>query len=734
MKVFKKSSVAIVVSAALFPALTAQAALVTQTTECPANTQCETVIKENGDASYNGNDIIVENGHGIVYRGDASTPFGSLYLKKDITVSGVGAHAIHVEAGSEFKGNLNIEGGSVISQDDTAIKIDGNFVSGTATNPNLGIYLKGGTITGKENAIDFSQSDTSMRIDTEGAINGNILGNGAEGNKINFGYNGGAGKNAIFNGDKITGMTHIANWGNLTVIAQDKTILWEGDYDHKANATLDIHIGDNTNLNDEIIYIDGKATFNDNSTVKLSFTGSNINDLLGKDIVLIEAQDGIVGGDKVDVAAGSGFDKESLDASPLLTVSDSWLEQTDPEVNGGVIDNKLVASYDVNYQGGDSFVLQAHEGGATVTETAFAKYVVDETLSQHNATGSDASGQLLALLVSAGTDKAQTARLMDEITPDADGSEVFAALNIVDKIRSQADNRSTILRNSSYNGFAHNGWNMWTGLVTGYGSRDGDSARGYDQLSYGINVGLDRVFDDERLLGFSLAYVNANTDIDDTANSNDLSNIQAMIYSGWFNDRYFVNGNINVGYNTISSEREIGAASEYEGNTTAKADYDALQIGYHLTAGMLFDLDVIKLEPKVSYGYQRIRLGDYMENGSPASLKYDRVTYAQDQLSAGFSAYNTYQSSYGKLTPMLSVMGFYDMSDDYIKESVVLAMDPSTDRFVVYGDKVGGHGFEAKFNANLEMNNKLNIDAALAVLQKNDFSEATVNLNVSKRF
>ncbi|MGF1726812.1 autotransporter outer membrane beta-barrel domain-containing protein [Photobacterium nomapromontoriensis] len=708
--------------------------VVVNAAECPANTVCETVIKTDGDTSYSGGDIVVANGNGLEYQGGGKA-FSSLYLKNNIQVSGQGAHAIYLDSKALFTGNLNIEGGNIVSKNDTAIKIDGNFQQGNPVNPNLGIYIKnGGLISGAEHAIDFSGSTNSMRIDVHGTIDGNIIGNNATGNKINFAY--GSGKEATFDGQKITGVDRIENHGNLTIIGQNQTIVWESDFTNKNNASMDFKVGENSDLNNPVLLVTGKTTFNDNSTVKFSYTGSNVNDLLGKDVILLESEGGITGGDKVTVGAGEGFDVAgTFDSSPLLAVDESWLEQTPPEVNGGVSGDQLIARYAINYTGGDEFVGLVSEGGAKSGDIVVADYIVNYALKQHSQTGSDASGELVALLASSGADAATTAKLADELTPDAEGSEVRAALMVVDKMRSQVDDRTNVLRNESHLGQASTGWNAWSNLIFGYGNQSNGDTHGYDLNTYGINVGIDRVFDSEKLFGLSFAYVNSTSDIDNTSNSNDIDSLQGMVYAGWFNERYFVDGNVNIGTNTINSKRTIGASTGYEGNTSANAEYGANQLGYQLMAGMKFDLDMVKVEPRVAYNYQWLRVDDYSETGSPASLKYDRTAYSVKHFGAGFTAYNTYDIAYGQFTPLFSLMAYFDMNDDErIRESAALTMDTSTDRFVIYGDAVGGDLIEAKFNANLNMGNGLSAATGLTYYQRDDYNEAFMALSVTKRF
>lgn len=736
---FKPSLLSLLVSAYL-----AGPALVSAAETCPVDTQCETVIITGDNAAYSGNDIVVNDGNGLQYEGD--TKFTkALYLKKNILVTGIDANAIYVADGAVFSNNLNIEAGSdVRSTNGTAIKIDGDFEQGTATNPNKGIYIKGGsTVSGAVNAIDFSASNSTLRIDVDGTVEGNIVGNGLKGNKINFGYNGGGGFDATFDGHSITGIDKIENYGNLTVVAQSSTIVWDADYSNKKDdnkgtyATMTFKVGEQSNLDDPILLVTGTTTFDEGSQVTFSYTGSNVNDILGQNIVLLESEGGINKGENVtvgsDIPADSG---SSLDASPLLVVDESWLEVTDPEFNGGVSGDQLIVRYAVNYQGADEFVALVSAGGGTNNEIATANYMVNFALDEHNATGSDASAELIALLTSSGTDAQSTAQLADEMTPDAEGSELRAALMVVDKMRGQVDERTNVLRNESALGTANDGWNAWTQLLYSDGSQDTeDGINGYSLNTYGINVGFDRVFDAQRLFGASFAYARSSADINGSKNTNDVDSYQGMIYSGWFDDTYFIDGNVNIGRNSNTSERTIGGTTGYEGNIHAKAEYSSMQIGYQLMAGMKFDLNIVQFEPRIAYNYQWIRTEDYEEQGSPASLRYDRQVYTTQQLGLGYNLFTTFELEQGLFTPSLMMMAYKDLNpNEVFRESATLVMDTSGDRFVIEGDQVGGDMFELKLNAHLAMDNNLSFAAGINYYKRDDYNEFTIGLTTAKRF
>lgn len=696
--------------------------------EAPAGSSCDAFIANDGKAVSLANDLYITNGNALTYSGN--TPFVAQYLRKNIIATGTDAHAIYADANTVFNNNINLERGiSIISENGTAIKIDGSF-SHTAAAPNFGIAVKDGSIVrGNGAAIDFRDAQTAIRMDINGSIYGDILGNGVTGNKINFAYQG-ATANALFDGYTISGVEKLENWGNLSIIAKDRTITWSGDFTNKNNASLDFKIGDEVDLASPILLVEGKTVFNTGSKALFSYVGSNINDIVNKDIILIQSNGGMSG--PIDVAQNEITVVSNL--SPLLAQTDSWVTTTDPIVNGGISGNQLVVRYGVNYEGTDNFLDLALQGGANQYQLNAANYIVSYALSQYNKTQSEASGELLALLTSAGNSSAGIASIADQITPNAEGGEVRAALRMVDKMRDQIDNRSLYLRNQS----AATPWNFWAQTLYAHSRQSsGTYTPGYQTNGYGINVGVDRRFNDESLFGVSLGYQNANINIHSYGNEKDVDSYELMAYTGWFDDRYFFNGNVNMGYNSNSSTRNIGENTGYQGNTKATADYNSLQMGYQVKAGMTFDLDVVKLQPSVAYNYQWLRVDDYAEFGSPASLEVDRQSYSVKHLGAGLTAFNTYELGMGLLTPSLTLMGYRDLNDTEIivkKAGLTTDQGKGKGRFIVEGDSVGNNIFEAKINSNLQLKNNLSLDGNINYYKRGDYNEGYIGLSVSKHF
>ncbi|WP_323159449.1 autotransporter outer membrane beta-barrel domain-containing protein, partial [Pseudomonas marginalis] len=84
---------------------------------------------------------------------------------------------------------------------------------------------------------------------------------------------------------------------------------------------------------------------------------------------------------------------------------------------------------------------------------------------------------------------------------------------------------------------------------------------------FGIQLGADQEINNDALIGFSLAYSYAQADADKRSHTKDISHVEFMPYAGWYSDGLFINGNANIGYFKVDSERKIGADTGWSGNT-----------------------------------------------------------------------------------------------------------------------------------------------------------------------
>ncbi|MEQ4923425.1 autotransporter outer membrane beta-barrel domain-containing protein [Proteus hauseri] len=689
---------------------------------------CETVNINDGSNAQINKDVTVSQGDGVVFNA-SPTEYKAQAMTKNITVTGDGANAIKINQGASFSSNINLNGSNVTSENGTAILVEGNFPKrGT------GIYIRDGAIIrGKTAAIDFRTLKTGFRSDVNGEIYGDILGNNHVDTKINFAYQGG-GQSALFDGYQITGVPLIENHGNLTIQGKDKTIHWEGNFMNKENSQLIFRLDDNTNTDDAILHVDGDVTFKKGSQAKLDFKGSSVENIINKDIVLISSNSAIKDEAGITVTDANAV---APDVSPLLEKTDSWLETTPPNISGGVSGNQLVARYGISYEGGDKFISAAERGGAGENALAATNFIIPTVLNEFNNTRSQVSDEALSLLVAAGNDDNNIAALSNDITPIADGSDIQSGLIMVEDMRNNINHRYLRYDNQLPIEEREAGWNSWANLLYGYGTQSQQGEiNGYNTYRTGIQIGADYEIDQSALIGVSLAYNYAKADAKQRSASKEISHFEFMPYTGWYSDTLFLNGNLNIGYYTVDSERDIGANTGWQGNTKAKGSYSGVQLGYQINAGTYLDFEFIHIKPMLTYQYQWLNIDSWEETGSALSMRTYGQRYAVNQLGSSVSFWNSYKTSYGKLTPTLNIAYYKALGgkNNINQRHSLTYFNTAGSTFDIIGNSVGGDVINAELGANIDITNSLNLGTTMGYQRYDKFNEGRIGFTVSQRF
>ncbi|WP_447722711.1 autotransporter outer membrane beta-barrel domain-containing protein [Edwardsiella tarda] len=651
-------------------------------------------------------------------------------IANDVLVNTPNAPAILVEKGTTVTSNIYINSANIVSEQGPAIQVDGQFSSGRI------ISVKGGsTIQGNGIAMDFRQATGAMRADiTDGStIIGDILGNGdtGKGNKINFALNN---SSATFDGKNITGFTTIENWGTLTIIGQDETINFGGTFVNQKGSNLVFLLNDKTNLNDAILRVDKLSLHKDGSTVSMGYNGSNISSIINKDIVLIEATQDITNADKVTIA---GMDGTQLDISPLLTATDSWIESTPPQMNGGVNGNKLIVNYGVSYGGASTFAALAEQGGASANALRATEFIVPNVLNEFNGTHSTASDQALALLVSAGNNASSIANLANQMTPNSDGSELRAANQLVGDMRNHIAQRQLGYLGQLPAQERDSGWNLWVNTLYGHGSQSGnDYANGFTMNRYGISLGADQEIDDSAMLGFALGYSHNQADSRGVDQSKRIDTVELMPYLGWRSGMLFADGNLNIGYLRVKSERRIDGGNGWQGEAQANGDYTGMQAGYQLNAGLNLEVAGLNLRPMLTYQYQWVNLNSWRESGSVLALSNSSQKYSLNHLGGGMSAWTQLATGWGTLTPSLQASYLHDLDGDrrIRQRHALVSINNGGSTFETIGARVGGNQVRVDANARLDISESLNLGIGVGYNRDDRYGEGVIGLTLGNRF
>ncbi|MGY0145046.1 autotransporter family protein [Edwardsiella tarda] len=651
-------------------------------------------------------------------------------LKKNIIVNSQDSAAILVEKGSNIENSVYINKKKVINNQGTAIKVDGSFTLGKI------FSIKGNsTIQGNGIAMDFRQATGAVRADIyEGStIIGDILGNNSseKGNKINFAGVKENYSSAKFNGYNVTGFTTIENWGILEIVGQDRTIHFDNTFTNQRGSKLIFQINDNTNIENPILQANNVKFIGENS-FSISYQGTNISDIINKNIILIESLTPIEGSSNI-----SDIENTKLDISPLLTQTDSWIESTPPKINGGVNGNKLIVNYGVSYGGASTFAALAEQGGASANALLATKFIVPNVLDDFNQSRSTASDQALALLVSAGNNASSIANLANQMTPNSDGSELRAANQLVGDMRNHIAQRQLGYLGQLPAQERDSGWNLWVNTLYGHGSQSGnDYANGFTMNRYGISLGADQEIDDSAMLGFALGYSHNQADSRGVDQSKRIDTVELMPYLGWRSGMLFADGNLNIGYLRVKSERRIDGGNGWQGETQANGDYTGMQAGYQLNAGLNLEVAGFNLRPMLTYQYQWVNLNSWRESGSVLALSNSSQKYSLNHLGGGMSAWTQLATGWGTLTPSLQASYLHDLDGDrHIRQRhALVSINNGGSTFETIGARVGGNQVRVDANARLDISESLNLGIGVGYNRDDRYGEGVIGLTLGNRF
>ncbi len=158
------------------------------------------------------------------------------------------------------------------------------------------------------------------------------------------------------------------------------------------------------------------------------------------------------------------------------------------------------------------------------------------------------------------------------------------------------------------------GWAAWG---TGYGSwmdqDERNNIAGYETDVYGLVVGMDKMFTENFMLGFTLNAGDTEVKYDNAGGELDVDNWGVGVYGSYSTARWFVDGMVNYGWNENESERNT-----YTANAAFKssADYDSDVWSAGLGFGLSFQPGGNWIiVPSVRYQFSDYDQEDYTESG-----------------------------------------------------------------------------------------------------------------------
>ena len=565
--------------------------------------------------------------------------------------------------------------------------------------------INGGTInvTGKQAEISSSKNVN---------INGGTI-NIAEGSTLGI-YGGNnqtpttaqLGSAAILN---ISGILDTSLNGNGTLNFNSTSGKITGDVNMTEGGVM------NVGLNNAVI--EGDATFNSGSTLKLeiadsgngSLQAANITGKEGSKLALNITKKMEIGQTLEDVALLKG----NVDNHFTNEISNNRYKIT--SIDGG--------TYNIKYENSASDVVNDAGGTSSNASTAEAWDGMKDNTSV-SATAQSIASKLNNLsqndkkaYVEALTAVAPEVAPMVQKTQSETANQVFGAVST----RLSGGSISTGGEGMASGDNIFERAAMWVqGLFNHSKLDDTSKAYGFDADSSGVAMGAEKYVTEDTKIGLGYAYTN--TDIDGFMRSTDVDTHTAFVYGEYKPSNWYVNGIASYGWSDYSEDKNVSGVG-------VKADYDAETFGLQAMTGYDMQLKHFGLTPEVGLRYVHISQDGYTDSADQKVSSSD-----SDILTGviGAKVSKTWTLENGmNIKPEARIATTYDLMNDDVNSVVTLANGSA---YMVEGDALDRFGMEFGAGVTAEVND--NVEFALGYEGKfrEDYQDHTGLVNLKYKF
>lgn len=205
---------------------------------------------------------------------------------------------------------------------------------------------------------------------------------------------------------------------------------------------------------------------------------------------------------------------------------------------------------------------------------------------------------------------------------------------------------------------ANNG--MWLSVrYTDVDQDERDNIVGFDADTTGFSIGMDREYG-AAVLGFAYTLGSTEADVDDNSAQFDMTDHLLSLYGSYDSGAWYTEAIFSVGFGDVEGERVVGS-------DVYKSDYDNTSYNAKIEMGMKLNPQGWQINPIVALLYSTKDYDSYNETGS-GGLALHVQSQDYDVFTAGVGAVvqKDFQCSWGTITPEISGMVNYDITNDEI--------------------------------------------------------------------
>ena len=172
---------------------------------------------------------------------------------------------------------------------------------------------------------------------------------------------------------------------------------------------------------------------------------------------------------------------------------------------------------------------------------------------------------------------------------------------------------------------------------------------------YGGQVGIDKKFGENLILGTALSYSNANVKFNRHGGESDSDNFGISLYGrvGNSNNPWYLQGRVGLGFVNSKVERDI--ISSLNNVSRVKIDHNDKVISGYLETGYDVKKGNFVFTPFIGISHDTVRRGSFSEENSQFGLRADKKTYNQTSGLAGVRASQSFNFKNGS---KMTVQGY----------------------------------------------------------------------------
>ena len=415
----------------------------------------------------------------------------------------------------------------------------------------------------------------------------------------------------------------VTNKGTLKNIGKGAVI--EGNYKAEIGSVTEAEIGSKLIIKGTI-KIDGREK-NQTLGSTLKVLNNNYVTATPTTVTVLEAEKGIEGQfSKMETDELVNGKVENDGNSIKATVNRKNVEEYVNNLNDSDEMQKDTAkNVEVSFKELDKKI---EEGNTDVSKFALsAAKLQKNSLSLTSSTLDSLSGQIYA--------SAQALTFQQSQTVNKDLSNRLVILGTLDNVRDK--------------------FGLW---ISGIGASGKLKQAGYAEGKtkvYGGQVGIDRKFGKNLILGTALSYSEANVKFNRHGGESDSDNFGVSLYGriGNYNNPLYVQGRVGIGFVNSEVKRDIILSSN--DISQEKIEHNDKVISGYLETGFDVKKENFILTPFVGILHDTVRRGSFNEKNSQFGLKADKKTYNQ---TSGFVGIRSGQSFNFKNGSKTTVQGY----------------------------------------------------------------------------